>query len=830
MRTVLVLLMTIVLTNAVPGGGVSQVSEPVPFTASCTFRVHQNATAWDYTVQPVERAQSVVSFYDYSSASAHTPFVDSYASVLFLYRDTGTGNLYFVFHFNIDNVGTPDAETDIGLQGIPSGAGLVLSDDPGEFSLSRYPQGQFHYFFNTDGGVLGPLPGASAWSMAVDIAHFGSDPMRSQTWVDGNGTRLPLAIAIGGLPTTHPIVVESACNQAPAANAGGPYSGLEGSPITFNAGGSSDPDGDPLTYTWDFTNDGTDDATTTSPTIAHAYPDDFVGKAELSVSDGTTTSSATVDVTVSNVAPVVVLDALLPSQEGDATLVQIRVTDPGADAVFVEFDQGDTRGPIKIGQLFNPQNALVTTAATWGDDGLYSVQVTATDDDGGRGDAGAITRIDNEIPGITAVTNPSATTYDEGDEADMELRGRDNGSDDLRIEVDFGNQDVQSVTAFNDGIGPDPDPSPLGTYPFEVLASFTTRYVDDGAFTIRVTASDDDGGVAFLEFSILVRNVAPTIEPFGPGLAVEGSPGALTATATDPGDDALTFAWEFELGPTRTASHPASGSPTTASDTAPFLYGDDGSYRVTLTVTDDDGESTTFETTVEVTNAAPTAQVTQVSRSGSFVLRVAGEKYHDVWAIFSRNTGNVAEELERVGVVRTPGSPDEQAEGTAAYDLMLADRFTAKVLYTPEDDPVNGQPNGADPVWILVLADDGTEVARVHHTFNVEHPGTYEWDVDLTQQVAQLAVRFSAEATDAGSDDLTFAWDFGDLTVVESVVVYNDGAAPDPSRSPGGTFPFTATVSVAHAFPGPGTYVITLTVTDDDGGIATATFVVTILG
>ena len=41
-------------------------------------------------------------------------------------------------------------------------------------------------------------------------------------------------------------------NHAPLADAGGPYTGTVGVPVTFNGSGSSDPDGDALTYAWDF--------------------------------------------------------------------------------------------------------------------------------------------------------------------------------------------------------------------------------------------------------------------------------------------------------------------------------------------------------------------------------------------------------------------------------------------------------------------------------------------------------------------------------------------------------------------------------------------------
>ena len=56
-------------------------------------------------------------------------------------------------------------------------------------------------------------------------------------------------------------------NRAPVANPGGPYSGVAGVAIAFNGSGSSDPDGDPLTYAWDFG----DAMSATGATPSHTY-------------------------------------------------------------------------------------------------------------------------------------------------------------------------------------------------------------------------------------------------------------------------------------------------------------------------------------------------------------------------------------------------------------------------------------------------------------------------------------------------------------------------------------------------------------------------------
>jgi len=78
-------------------------------------------------------------------------------------------------------------------------------------------------------------------------------------------------------------------NRAPTANADGPYTAFSGVPLTFDGTGSSDPDGDPLTYAWVFG----DGSTGSGATPAHSYASIGLYGVALTVSDGLASSLAT---------------------------------------------------------------------------------------------------------------------------------------------------------------------------------------------------------------------------------------------------------------------------------------------------------------------------------------------------------------------------------------------------------------------------------------------------------------------------------------------------------------------------------------------------------
>jgi hypothetical protein len=182
-------------------------------------------------------------------------------------------------------------------------------------------------------------------------------------------------------------------NEFPVADANGPYTGYEGSPVTFNASGSSDPEGDTLDYRWDFNGDDTwDTSWSTSPYADFTWGDDYSGTVKLEVRDGIgKTSIASTTVTIDNVAPTTTFDTLdqpnpqfiLPYQE---LTFSGSFTDPGwLDTHTAEWDFGDN---VSIPGILTEENdepdstGTITGVHNYSAPGTYTVTITVEDDDG----------------------------------------------------------------------------------------------------------------------------------------------------------------------------------------------------------------------------------------------------------------------------------------------------------------------------------------------------------------------------------------------------------------------------------------------------------------
>jgi len=197
---------------------------------------------------------------------------------------------------------------------------------------------------------------------------------------------------------TRYLVHAPAPNRAPTASAGGPYTGIEGSVVSFSAAGSSDPDGDALTYAWDLDLDGSyDDAT--GSTATRTFGDNGIYTVRVLVSDskgGSAVASATV--TISNRKPTMTFSAPTTVIEGSP------ITLSASNAADVPADQSS----LTITYSCDGGATFGTTASCAAADGPATVNVVGrvSDKDGGYSDYGQLVAVTNAAPVIASLTLP----------------------------------------------------------------------------------------------------------------------------------------------------------------------------------------------------------------------------------------------------------------------------------------------------------------------------------------------------------------------------------------------------------------------------------------
>jgi len=99
-----------------------------------------------------------------------------------------------------------------------------------------------------------------------------------------------------GSATTATEIVPVVANQAPTANAGGPYAGRRDVPVAFDGSHSLDPDGSVVSYTWDF-GDGTQGAGI-KPTHSYASAGNYSVTLRVTDNGGITSAATTAGVSI----------------------------------------------------------------------------------------------------------------------------------------------------------------------------------------------------------------------------------------------------------------------------------------------------------------------------------------------------------------------------------------------------------------------------------------------------------------------------------------------------------------------------------------------------
>ena len=351
-----------------------------------------------------------------------------------------------------------------------------------------------------------------------------------------------------------------------------------------------------------------------------------------------------------------------------------------------------------------------------------------------------------------------------------------------------------------------------------VTRSYTlvSPVLDPGRVELPRARSDTDGdGTADAASAIPIVDVeaagSPHADAGGPYRGREGDTVRLDASgSTDPEGDSLQFRWDF-------TNDGVFDTAWSSGATAEARYTDDFSGVAVVEVSDGTHVAST-RAAVTIMNEALEIRRLDAVAQAAFRIEMAGEKWHDLSFTVASDAGVLASFY----LVRNPGSPNAQSATTEVLTLSLGEKVFATLAYTPEDDPVDGRPNGDNPAWIVVLLPDGQEF-RISHNFNTQHETTWTWtNVDLAAFFLRTGVTFRAGLQDAGSDDLLTDWVFGDGGSTTQAF-YNDGVGPDPPQSQGGIAPFDVAAVAVHGYASSGPFVVTLIVRDDDGGRATAT-------
>ncbi|HEU4764892.1 MAG TPA: PKD domain-containing protein [Candidatus Eisenbacteria bacterium] len=160
----------------------------------------------------------------------------------------------------------------------------------------------------------------------TNTGHFSWTP----TPGDAGTYTLTFSASDGHASSSETITITvNANNHPPVAVAGGPYNGGAGLPIQFNGTGSSDPDGNNLTYAWDFGDGGTGSGAT--PTHAYTFPNNYL--ATLTVTDDGSPSLSDSD--VASVSVLATIPANLATKlYGGA----FRITGGGTQAMGMEIN------------------------------------------------------------------------------------------------------------------------------------------------------------------------------------------------------------------------------------------------------------------------------------------------------------------------------------------------------------------------------------------------------------------------------------------------------------------------------------------------------------
>jgi len=356
-------------------------------------------------------------------------------------------------------------------------------------------------------------------------------------------------------------------NHPPVANAGVDRTVIAGTNVTLDGAASSDPDDDPLTFSWTQTSGpsvtltGASTATPSFTTPAVMATTALVF--QLTVNDGQASASASVRITVVQANRPPVLDPIgnKTVQVGATLTWAVSASDPDGDPLTF------SAAPLPTNAMFDV--ATFTFTPTVGQVGTYSVTFTVSDGHGGTAAETIVIRVGRTIP-IT-ITSPSAGATVPA--ATLIVQGTlDTAGEDVGVSVNgFGS--VSAGGTFVAQLPVTPDVTTL-------TATARSRSGGFGTVTVSVNVSPSVGAAIALRTSPQ-RGIAPLSIEF----ALQGVPREVTVN------------WDFDGDGITNVTTTAAGRPR-------YTYTQPGIYLPTATATDEQGRPVMVKGLVYVDDTA----------------------------------------------------------------------------------------------------------------------------------------------------------------------------------------------------------------------------------
>jgi len=303
---------------------------------------------------------------------------------------------------------------------------------------------------------------------------------------------------------------------------------------------------------------------------------------------------------------------------------------------------------------------------------------------------------------------------------------------------------------------------PTEGVPGSITASHV--YADNGTYSVTVTVSDSDDASANASFQVSVANAAPvftsTIED--DSILVGNTFVLPPVDFTDAGSsDTYTATINWGDGTEEAAVVTVTGSTggITGTVTAQHVYDTEGVYTVVLTITDDDGGSTTteFEISAHIIIDPPV-----INLSGSTGDESDGESQHFTWDVFSTDdeVASVEVTIRKSGAVIHNST---SASGTFAFDDLGLGRYTIDIIASDlegrtsiESRSVGVFDDDVESAAISLTGSQGTQLTDETQEFgwSVRDPSGFSFiNVSVTRDGRQV-LSSSAESGSFNFDDL----------------------------------------------------------------------------